>query len=84
MNKEKIAMIEEWMELHPVFMDRLEKLAYVSESNRNDDYSIRQSVLEKELQIYGVKTCFTPEEFMQVLYNNCPDKDEPVKKESRQ
>lgn len=80
MNNEKLAMIEEWMELHPVFMDRLEKLAYVSENNRNDDY-FRQSVLKKELQIYGVKTCFTPEEFIQVLYNNCPDKDEPVKNE---
>jgi hypothetical protein len=79
MNNEKLAMIEEWMELHPVFMDRLETLPYASESNRNDDYSIKLSVLEKELQIYGVKTCFTTEEFMQVLYNNCPDKDETVK-----
>lgn len=83
MNDEKRAMIEEWIELHPVLMDRLETLAYVSGDNRNDDYSIRQSVLEKELQIYGVKTCFTPEEFMQVLYNNCPAKDEPVKDEDK-
>ena len=84
MNDEKRAMIEEWIELHPVLLDRLETLTYVSGSNRNDDYSIKQSILEKELQIYGVKTCFTPEEFMQVYYNNSLHfNNEPIKKESK-